>query len=264
MFNLIKHELKIRSKFLTVALGIYLLEHLYVAFKLSDNLKEEILMGLSANTVFTTLILTGIIFMHSIIDFNNHLRPKPGYMMFMANINRKSFIGTKFAVIFSEIFIVGIVACVSFFIQFFGFNLYGLVADHVQFDTYHNAMNLTDGILHILKVMLFFISHYLIAFSIFMFAITLKTLILKGRKFGGIITFAIAIGILFIRGIFIKLLGIGISQPIRRFGHNAGPRIGNHFGSISMINSDMIIFQILFTVLVIWGIIYMIEKKLDI
>lgn len=254
MLNLIKYEMKGRSKFMLGFLLLFALEHIYVVGLKVSQMSMDNVDAILMNGTLSTTVLIVVSFMFSLLDYSKHLNPKPGYMIFMANINRRSYILSKFITIFLETFLMGLlaIALIAFEVKYFDSNssihfvleFGGLTSHEIKF-----------FLTHVLKIIFYATVIYLMMVSISMLSITLRSFLFKNRSLGGFITFLISLGILFVRGYVYNFLNISFSQTF------TSPERINTISSVSNIT---IVADFVFVLLLISTLIYLVEKKLNI
>lgn len=248
MFNLIKYDFKSKSKVL-LSLGVlFIIENIYVILKSKENFQMNEL--LFVNMIFMVLIFISFSFFMNLISFRNHLSPKPGYMIFMANVSRKKYILTKIFTFFMESFVIETFAMGLFLIELKILNI-----DLEVFYLIRNIQGVNNSafFIQIFKIISYLSLQYLTLITIFMLAITIRNFLIKDIKFKGLITFIIANILFFLRGYVYRILNVGFYGKF-----NIGDNV------FSTVSTTMIFTDILYLVIIVYALIYLIERKLSI
>lgn len=248
MFNLIRYDFKDKSKVLLSLAVLFIIENIYVIFKSNGNFKMNEL--LFVNMVFMVLIFITISFFINLISFRNHLSPKPGYMIFMANISRKKYILTKIFTFFIESFAIETFAMGTFLLELKLLNI-----DLGIFSLIRNIKGVNNSafFIQIFKIISYLSLQYLTLITIFMLAITIRRFLLKDIKLKGLITFIFANILFFLRSYLYKILDVGFYGKFD---------IGN--SSFSTVSTSIIFTDILYLIVIVYVLIYLIERKLSI
>lgn len=248
MLNLIKYDFKGRSKILLSVLALFIIENIYVTLKVMNSFNKTGIIFM--NIFFTSIAFVGVSFFLNLISFNNNFYPKPGYMIFMANVSRKKYLLTKFLTFFMESFFIGIFSFLTIFIE-------GKILN-INMNMAHTIENLeridVQGIFqHFSKIIFYFSLQYLTLISIFMLAITIRNFLLKNTRLKGLITFIFANILFFFRNYLYELLNINYFEN--------SYLMGNAYNTIS---SSIIMVDVIYLVIIIYALIYLVEHKLDI
>ncbi|MFA6709348.1 MAG: hypothetical protein WCR79_06590 [Fusobacterium sp.] len=248
MFNLIKYDFKSKSKIFLTLILLFVIENIYVIIKSGDSFNvNEILF---VNMIFMFLIFVCFSFFLNLTSFKNHLSPQPGYMIFMGNISRKEYILTKILTFFLESFFIGTFIVTVFLLEMRNVN--------VDVNFYSSFFDVQNGDISVLVIqgfkIIFYLSvQYLTLITIFMLSIIIRNVLLKNTKFKGIITFIFANVLFFLRNYLYEILNLSFYRGV------------NFRNSMfSNISSYIILVDVLYLFIIVYTLIYLMERKLDI
>lgn len=248
MFNLIKYDFKSKSKMLLSLMVLFIIENIYVVSTIKNSFSiNEILF---INMIFMVLIFVSFSFFFNLNSFRNDLSPKPGYMIFMANVSRKEYVLTKIFTFFIESFSIGIFVIIVYLLEIktinSDVNFYGFITDVQNSD-------ISNLVLQSFKIIFYLSLQYLTLITIVMLSITTRNFLLKNVKFKGIITFIFANLLFFFRNHLYKFLNLNFYEGFN-FRNNISSNISSYIIGV----------DILYLFIIIYALIYLMEKKLDI
>lgn len=248
MLNLIKYDFKGRSKILLSVLALFIIENIYITLKVMNSFNKTGIIFM--NMFFMGIIFVGISFFYNLISFNNNFYPKPGYMIFMANVSRKKYLLTKFLTFFMESFFIGIFSFLTILIEGKILNININVGNALESA---EKLDIQGVLQHFSKIIFYFSLQYLTLISIFMLAIVIRNFLLKNARFKGLITFIFANILFFFRNYLYEFLNIDYFEN--------SYLMGSIYNTIS---TTIIMVDVIYLVVIIFALIYLVEHKLDI